>query len=299
MKTFKEFLEELYLTEKTFSTRQQAVDYHKENPPYGDEPYHIRRKNRRGEPESWRPVRARQRNQQSSTRRKNSNPLSRSEIADFLKRNLHPNPEKTAIELMKKERNRKSSQNKKARSETEKTGELHTIDHPQPVSQDRRNPELRQRFQNVVPGDTSYNREVMQDRENASKNSKPPKRGESGFGRTRSGAIRSLMSCREFLQKLYLMESKTTERLFRKSAELMNKHRDNPDKREIYKTLLKRARERLKDKSPYDYPGRESARKDKVLIPSGRTSSFPELSGISTITKNPKKLRKQRALKEL
>ena len=99
--------------------------------------------------------------------------------------------------------------------------------------------------------------------------------------------------------KEFIFESKTTERLFRKSAELMNKHRDNPNKREIYKTLLKRARERLKDKSPYDYPGRESARKDKFLIPSGRVSSFPELSGISTITKNPKKLRKQRAIKEL
>jgi len=63
MKTFKEFI-----SEKSFSSRKEAEKYHEENPPYGDEPYHIRRKNRRGEPESWRPVRASKRNAQSKTR---------------------------------------------------------------------------------------------------------------------------------------------------------------------------------------------------------------------------------------
>jgi len=66
MKTFKEFI---FITEKSFSSRKEAEDYHKENPPYGDEPYHIRRKNRRGEPESWRPVRASARNAQGKTRK--------------------------------------------------------------------------------------------------------------------------------------------------------------------------------------------------------------------------------------
>lgn len=191
-KTFKEFVEEAYLIEKTFSTRQAAVDYHKENPPYGDEPYQIRRKNRSGEPEAWRPVRANKRNQQSSTRSKNKNPLKYSEVLDWVKRNLIPNPEKTAKEMMRRESSRKASQTRRAKSKTERTGVLHTVDHPQPVSQDRRNPELRPRFQRVVPGDTSSNREVMTSRQNASKNSKPPKRGEPGWGKTRSGSIQSL-----------------------------------------------------------------------------------------------------------
>ena len=93
--------------------------------------------------------------------------------------------------------------------------------------------------------------------------------------------------------KQFIEESDTTLRLVRRAAELIHK---NPD---VYKNLLKKASERLNPKDSIDYPGRTSARKDKTLIPSHRTSSFPELSGISTRTKDPKKLRKQKALKEI
>lgn len=191
-KTFKEFVEEAYLIEKTFPNKQAAVDYHKENPPYGDEPYHIRRKNKSGEPEAWRPVRAKNRNAQSSTRRSNANPLKYDEVLGWVRRNLIPNPEKTAKEMIRRETSNKKSQTTKARSETKKTGVLHTVDHPQPVSQDRRKPELRQRFQHIAPGDTSSNREIMPGRQNASKNSKPPKKGDPGWEKTRSGSIQDL-----------------------------------------------------------------------------------------------------------
>jgi hypothetical protein len=67
MKTFREFI-----LEKSFSSRKESEEYHRENPPYGDEPYHIRRKNRREEPESWRPVRASKRNAQDKTRKTKS-----------------------------------------------------------------------------------------------------------------------------------------------------------------------------------------------------------------------------------
>ena len=93
--------------------------------------------------------------------------------------------------------------------------------------------------------------------------------------------------------KQFLYEASTTQRLKIATAKLITK---NP-KNSIYKTLLDRIKERQAPIYP-DYLGRESARKDKTLIPSGRTSSFPELEGISTITKNPKKLRKQKALGE-
>ena len=93
----------------------------------------------------------------------------------------------------------------------------------------------------------------------------------------------------------FILEASATERLIRRSAELIKANK-NP---ELYKGLLKKATERLRPKDKIDYPGRTSARRDKTLIPSHRTSSFPELAGISTKTKNPKKLRKQRALGEI
>lgn len=95
--------------------------------------------------------------------------------------------------------------------------------------------------------------------------------------------------------KQFLFETSATQRLKTRVAKRIA---ERPSNVEVYKDLLARIREREKTPSP-DYPGRESARKDKTLIPSGRTSSFPELSGIATRTKNPKKLRKQRALGEI
>ena len=94
--------------------------------------------------------------------------------------------------------------------------------------------------------------------------------------------------------KQFLYEASATQRLKIATAKLIAKNPDNS----VYKTLLDRIRERQAPLYP-DYPGRESARKDKTLIPSGRTSSFPELEGISTRTKNPKKLKKQKALGEI
>jgi hypothetical protein len=81
-------------------------------------------------------------------------------------------------------------------------------------------------------------------------------------------------------------------------SQLSKQNKNNPEKFKTYIDLIRKTKKRLDNKEE-DYPGRTSARKDKYLIPSNRTSSFPELSGISTRTKNPKKLRKQRALGEI
>ena len=99
--------------------------------------------------------------------------------------------------------------------------------------------------------------------------------------------------------KQFILEATATEKLLNKTIEKLKASKNDPEKIKLYATLLKRTKERLNPQGPYDYPEREAARKDKYLIPSSRTSSFPELVGTSTITKNPKKLRKQRALKEL
>lgn len=95
--------------------------------------------------------------------------------------------------------------------------------------------------------------------------------------------------------KEFLLEVSATQKLKLLVAKRL---KERPSNTEVYKNLLASIRKR-EASDTYDYPGRESARRDKTLIPSGRTSSFPELSGISTKTKNPKKLRKQRALGEI
>jgi hypothetical protein len=94
--------------------------------------------------------------------------------------------------------------------------------------------------------------------------------------------------------KQFLLESSTTQKLKIAVAKKIAAT-DN----EVYKKLLKRIRERETQHDYPDYPGRQSARRDKNLIPSNRTSSFPKLAGVSTQTKNPRKLRKQKALKEI
>jgi hypothetical protein len=98
--------------------------------------------------------------------------------------------------------------------------------------------------------------------------------------------------------KQFLEEESTTKQLKLRAAQLIAKHRDNPEKVSVYKTLIDRIKER-ESPTDIDYPGRESARKDKRLYPSHRMSSHPNEDNPSTRTKNPKKLRKQRALGEI
>lgn len=99
--------------------------------------------------------------------------------------------------------------------------------------------------------------------------------------------------------KEFVEESTTTQRLKIKTVEAIKKYKDNPEKIKVYKNLLNKIRERETPNQKLDYLGRESARRDKYLIPSHRTSSFPDLSGVKTVTKNPKKLRKQKAIGEI
>lgn len=96
----------------------------------------------------------------------------------------------------------------------------------------------------------------------------------------------------------FLFETTTTQRLKLRAAQLVGIHQNDPEKLKIYKNLLNKIREREKPTYP-DYPGRESARRDKHFHPSGRMSSHPEEDNPETKTKNPKKLRKQKAIGEI
>jgi len=96
----------------------------------------------------------------------------------------------------------------------------------------------------------------------------------------------------------FLFEASATQQLKLRAAQLIAKYKDDPEKVSVYKNLLSKVRER-ESSTDIDYPGRESARRDKRLYPSHRMSSHPNEDNPSTETKDPKKRRKQKALREI
>lgn len=187
-KTFGEFLEEAYLIE-IHRTKEDAAAHYRENPPVGGDPYYIRNK---GPKKGWAAVRKSSFKKQKERRSQKLKGLTYKEILAFTKRNLKPNPSELAKKAQKIESGEKSAQTREARNKTQETGTKHVVDHNQP-QQDKRRPANRERFERVVPGDASSNRSVLPEPENLSKGSKPPKKGESGYGTTRSGAIKKVV----------------------------------------------------------------------------------------------------------
>lgn len=183
MKTFKEFVEESYLIEQS---RQEAE----------------KKRLAKGNPDEWSVRNVGQGNW--STKRKSSisgqskrrsqslRALSYNEILDFAKRNLKGNPSQLAKVAQQIEKQQKAAQTTEARRKTAETGTKHVIDHKQP-QQTRRNTANIKRFQQVSPGDASSNRRVLSEPENLAKGSKIPKKGEPGYGTTRSGAIKKVV----------------------------------------------------------------------------------------------------------
>lgn len=195
MKTFKEFYKYSSnicqtLIEKTWSSREAAVKGCKADPPFGGEPYRIKQKARKGRPPEWRAVRATTRAAQEKKRRQNLRGLTYNDFYEFAKRNLYPNPAQFARKAQRIESSKKSSQTREAKKLTQQTGIQHSIDHSVP-QQTKRSPETRERFQRISPGDVSSNRQILPLSSNIQKGSRLPKRGEPGYGITRSGAIRT------------------------------------------------------------------------------------------------------------
>lgn len=129
---------------------------------------------------------------QSKRRSQNLKAISKTELEDHAKRNLHPSPSKTANKALKIERQRKKDQRSEAQSKSKETGEEHNVDHIQ-AQPNRRSEATRSRFQAVHPGDSSDNRRVISGTENREKNSKNTEKST-----TRAGSIRAaLMRARE------------------------------------------------------------------------------------------------------
>jgi hypothetical protein len=186
-KTFEEFVTEAYLIE-IHKTKEDAADYYKDNPPVGGDPYYIRNKGKKG----WAAIRKSSFKQQKVRRAQKLKPASQSELESQAKRTLRQNPQELGAIAMDREEHIKNQQRKQAKKLTKKTRIKHVIDHSQP-QQDKRKPEYRDRFERVSPGDTSTNRRVISEPENLKKGSKLPKKGERGYGTTRSGANKEIL----------------------------------------------------------------------------------------------------------
>lgn len=107
-----------------------------------------------------------------------------------------------------------------------------------------------------------------------------------------------MKSLREFL-----LEAHSSQRVADRALKLIKTHQNDPDKLKMYLELFKKAKKRAEGKdNPFEdeinYEEREAARRDKYKIPSHRTSSFPQEAGSLALTKNPKKLRRQKATGE-
>lgn len=211
-KTFKEFYEYSSSSyrilfekrgDRTFSSKAAAAKAFAKTPPFGEEPYLLKQKARKGKPQEWRAIRSGPRQEQERKRSTNLRGLRYQEILDYAKRNLLPNPEKLAKQAHRNEINAKRSQTAEANKRTKETGVEQTINHIVP-QQNKRSPDNRKRFQAVAPGDTSTNREIMDKSTNSQLGSTLPERGTPGARLTRSGAvqtaIRSVKTFKEFCE---------------------------------------------------------------------------------------------------
>ena len=182
-KTFEEFVSEAYLPE------QSREDAEKKRL-VKDNPDEWRVRNVGGG--KWTTKRKESISGQGKRRSQRLKGMSYQEILTFAKRNLKGKPSELAKVAQKIEREQKAAQTREARKKTQETGTKHVVDHNQP-QQDKRRPENRERFERVAPGDVSSNRRVVSEPENLAKGSKPPKKGETGYGTTRSGAVSKIV----------------------------------------------------------------------------------------------------------
>ena len=175
MKTFREFLEEAYLIEKTLSSKEESDKYAKENPPFGGEPYRLKQKGRAGGPPEWRPVRAAKRKAQDKRR---TGAINKTKLTyDELLTRSGGDKERAAAALDAEETGIKKTVTRGRRIQ-KATGVKQSLGHKQPVQPDDPKPD--------DPGHTRSNTQIEPLSSNTSKQNRRPKPGESGYGLTRA-----------------------------------------------------------------------------------------------------------------
>ena len=203
MKTFKEFVEEAYLIEgRRFVPKHVAQVKFNNMPPEEREKRYLR--NSGANHGGWGTKLKASLEKQRKRRSKILNPLTQDELESQAKRNLsRKNPSELAAIAIDREENARKKLKAAARRLTKKTGVKHVEDHIQPLQQDQRIPKYRERFERVSPGDVASNLQVTSEPKNLRKGSKPPKKGQRGYGTTRAGAIEQrLDSAEKFSDKL-------------------------------------------------------------------------------------------------
>lgn len=202
-KTFKEFVEESYLIEgRRFVPKHEAqVKFDKMSP---EEKEKRSLRNSGANHGGWGTKLKDSLKNQRKRRSKILNPLTKDELESQAKRDLsRKNPSELAAIAIDREENARKKQKAAAKRLTKKTGIKHVEDHIQPLQQDKRIPKYRERFERVSPGDVASNLQVTSEPKNLKKGSKPPKKGQRGYGTTRSGAIRQrLDTAQKFSDKL-------------------------------------------------------------------------------------------------
>ena len=120
---------------------------------------------------------------QAKRRSGNLKSISKKELEDHGKRNLHKDWKSNAAKAMKTEVQRKKTQRAEAQKKSKETGKQHDVDHIQGQANRKKHTD---RWHKIHPGDSSDNRRVISQSDNLKKNSKDS--GEKKI--TRSSAIK-------------------------------------------------------------------------------------------------------------
>ncbi len=195
MKTFKHFLEEA-ASRAFYGSRDDLLKAHK-----GELPSGHRAGYRAGE--GWFASSIEDEKASKKRREERKKPLTRSEFHSYAKRNLIKNPKEFADIATHRERHAISQKEKERDRRKQRFGIEYHVDHSQPLSQEKRKKQHRERFYAVAPAHSAQNLEVRTKTHNIRKGDTPPKKGEHGSNFTRSGAIRHTANdTREFIKNL-------------------------------------------------------------------------------------------------
>lgn len=182
MKSFTEFLEEA--AARTYhSGKNELLKAHGGKMPEGHRPGY-----RAGK--GWFASSIEDEKASKKRREQRKKPLTHKDFHDYAKRNLVKNPKEfadVAVDREESEIKRKESVRDRRKK---KFGVPYHLDHVQPLSQEQRKNEHRQRRYAVSPGHSAKNLEVKSAKSNIEKGDAPPKKGERGSNFTRSGSIK-------------------------------------------------------------------------------------------------------------
>lgn len=182
MKTFKEFLEEA-ATRAYHSNKDELLKAHGGKMPEGHRPGY-----RAGK--GWFPSSIEDEKKAKKRREERKKPLTKGDFHDYAKRNLVKKPKEFADIAVDREEHEIKRKEGVRGKRTKKFGKPYHLDHLQPLSQEQRKKEHRERRYAIAPGHSAKNLEVKSAKSNIEKGAEPPKKGERGSTFTRSGAIK-------------------------------------------------------------------------------------------------------------